>query len=234
MAKGIIYVMTTIVPGLIKIGRTTSENFESTMYYFEKNGYFNVVGLKRKFAIEVENYEKKVELLNVIFSDNKVSKSELFALEIDVIIDLLSSFKGERIFPIEDQIYNIIDETEESIDETRERSVFDSDISCIPEGTYYLEQIVKGFGKIKGTAIVKDGKFRVKKGSICAPNKSGHATIDRKKAIIKNNVLQEDVICSTPSAAGWVIIGGSNNGWINWKNEKGQFIDIYRDKESKD
>lgn len=37
MAKGIIYVMTTVVPGLIKIGKTGTSNFESRMYQLEHN-----------------------------------------------------------------------------------------------------------------------------------------------------------------------------------------------------
>ena len=59
MAKGIIYCMTTIVPGLVKIGKTGTENFEQRMYNLERNGYVNVVGLKRRFAIEVEDYDEK-------------------------------------------------------------------------------------------------------------------------------------------------------------------------------
>ena len=43
MAKGIIYIMTTVVPGLIKIGKTGSDNFEKRMYQLERNGYFNSV-----------------------------------------------------------------------------------------------------------------------------------------------------------------------------------------------
>ena len=31
MAKGIIYVMTTVVPGLVKIGKTGLNNFEQRM-----------------------------------------------------------------------------------------------------------------------------------------------------------------------------------------------------------
>lgn len=46
MAKGIIYVMTTVVPGLVKIGKTGSGNYEQRMYNLEHNGYANVVGLK--------------------------------------------------------------------------------------------------------------------------------------------------------------------------------------------
>ena len=55
--------METVVPGLIKIGKTGSENFEQRMYSLERNGYNNVVGLKRRFAIEVEDYDAKEALL---------------------------------------------------------------------------------------------------------------------------------------------------------------------------
>ena len=65
MARGIIYIMTTVVPGLIKIGNTGIDNYESRMYQLERNGYFNVVGLKRKFAIEVEDYDEKEKLLDI-------------------------------------------------------------------------------------------------------------------------------------------------------------------------
>ena len=67
MSKGVIYVMTTVVPGLLKIGKTGTENFKSRMYQLEGNGYSNVVGLKRKFAIEVDDYDDKETLLQNIF-----------------------------------------------------------------------------------------------------------------------------------------------------------------------
>ena len=38
MAKGIIYIMTSVVPGLIKIGKTMSLNFEQRMYNLEHDG----------------------------------------------------------------------------------------------------------------------------------------------------------------------------------------------------
>ncbi len=53
MAKGISYVMATVVPGLIKIGKTRKSQFVSRMKYLEKNGYSNITGLKREFAIEI-------------------------------------------------------------------------------------------------------------------------------------------------------------------------------------
>jgi predicted GIY-YIG superfamily endonuclease len=62
MEKGIIYVMTTAVDGIVKIGMTT--NFENRMDELERNGYYNVSGLKRKFAIEVEDFEDKEKLIH--------------------------------------------------------------------------------------------------------------------------------------------------------------------------
>lgn len=95
MAKGIINIMTTVVPGLIKIGKTGSDDYESRMYGLKRNGYFNVVGLKRKFAIEVEDYDEKEVLLDEIFSKSRVPNSELFALGADLVIQLLSSLLGK-------------------------------------------------------------------------------------------------------------------------------------------
>ena len=89
MSKGIIYVMTTVVPGLIKIGKTGSSNFEQRMYNLEHDGYRNVTALKRAFAIEVEDYDEKEDLLHKIFEKSRLSDTELFAL--DVILAIFSS-----------------------------------------------------------------------------------------------------------------------------------------------
>lgn len=52
MSKGIIYIMTLVLPGLIKIGKTGSDQFEKRMDFLEKNGYRNITGLKRKYLRE--------------------------------------------------------------------------------------------------------------------------------------------------------------------------------------
>ena len=38
MSKGIIYIMTSVAPGLIKIGKAGSTNFERRMYNLEHDG----------------------------------------------------------------------------------------------------------------------------------------------------------------------------------------------------
>lgn len=100
MAKGIIYCMKTIVPGLIVIGKTTVDLYESRMNDLERNGCANAVGLKRRFAIEVEDCETKMSLLNSIFSESRVSDTELFALDMSLIVQLLSAFAGKQVFPL--------------------------------------------------------------------------------------------------------------------------------------
>ena len=100
MARGILYVMTTAVPGLIKIGKTGSKNFEQRMYNLEHDGYRNVTALKRAFAIEVDDYDEKETLLHVIFEKSRLSDTELFAIDVNIVIQLLSSFDGNMIYPV--------------------------------------------------------------------------------------------------------------------------------------
>lgn len=99
MAKGIIYVMTTTVSGLVKIGKSGPNNYQERMRFLEANGYYNVAGLKRYLAIELEDYDDKESLLHEIFSKHQVGGSELFALDQDLVKQLLLSFDGKIIYP---------------------------------------------------------------------------------------------------------------------------------------
>ena len=83
--------------GLIKIGRT--KNFEARIKTLEDNGYRNVAGLKRQFAIEVENHEEIEQLLHDLFDKSRVGNTELFSLDLDKIIQLLSSLSGKQVYP---------------------------------------------------------------------------------------------------------------------------------------
>ena len=225
MAKGILYVMTTVVPGLIKIGKTGSSNYEQRMYNLEKNGYSNVVGLKRCFAIEVEDYDEKERLLDEIFSKSRVENTELFAIDVNLAMRLLSSFEGKQIYP-----------TNQSKDEVFDTATANSDIALIPEGTYYFERNIKAWdgNVVTGSMEVKNGKFIVKKGSFICPveGKGNSSSVHnlRKELKIKNNVLQEDVKLTSPSAAGGLLIGAACNGWSNWKDASGKTLDYYRNK----
>ena len=221
MAKGIIYVMTTVVPGLVKLGKTGTDNFEARMYQLERNGYFNVVGLKRKFAIEVEDYDEKEVLLDEIFEKSQVPNSELFALDVDMVVQLLSSFEGKQIYP------ETVSKEEVFVAATAEHQI-KADWALIPDGEYYLEQTVKGFGKVSAKMRVESGTLVVLKGCKCAPTKPGWSPETRKNAPIKGDVLLDDVVANSPSMAGWIVLGHANNGWMVWKDKDGRPIDLYR------
>lgn len=50
---GIIYIMTTSVQGLVKIGKT--DDFKNRMNFLEQNGYWNVSGLHPFYAVRVKH-----------------------------------------------------------------------------------------------------------------------------------------------------------------------------------
>ena len=224
MARGILYVMTTVVDGLVKIGKTGIDNFESRMNTLENNGYRNVVGLKRKFAIEVDDYDEKELLLDDIFSKSRLHNTELFALDIELVIQLLSSFDGKQVYPTDQGKDVVFDNATKARADNLESQSYQN----IPDGLYYINQKRKDIGPIYGKMQVENGTFTVLKGSICAPTKSEWMPDARKSALIENDTLLEDVSCNSPSTAGWVVLGNANNGWTVWKNESGDSIDIYR------
>lgn len=99
MSKGAIYIMTTAVSGLIKIGKTQTKQYAERMRFLESNGYYNVSGLKRSFAIEVDDYDDKERLLHEVFAKHRVGDSELFALDAELVEQLLLAFEGTVIYP---------------------------------------------------------------------------------------------------------------------------------------
>lgn len=226
MGKGIIYIMTSVVPGLIKIGKTGSDNFDKRMQILENNGYSNVTGFKRVFAIEVDKYDEKEKMLHNIFEKSRVADTELFALDVNLVIELLSSFAGKIIFPKTETREEIFD----TATENRKSKL-------IPNGRYKFEKKKKSDNNkiVKATAEVKNGNWKLLKGSLLGISEdagvSQKAKSIREKLPLDNNgKLLEDVElgeCS-PSFVGAVVLNQSNDGWTDWKNKIGQPIDIYR------
>ncbi len=225
MARGIVYVMTTVVPGLIKIGKTGTSQFENRMYNLESNGYKNVAGLKRVFAIEVDDYDEKENLIHTIFSKSQVGSTELFSLDYNLVIQLLSAFEGEQVFPKNTS-------KEEVFEEASDRR----GIATIPDGLYYLCRRIKVWDnkEAKGTLKIENGKFYVLAGAeVCPVLNHALKTVllierKRKEADIQNGVTQKDVEFNSLSLAAAFIIYGQANGWTEWKTIDGKPIDIYR------
>lgn len=229
MAKGIIYIMTTAVDGLIKIGKTGSDNYEQRMNFLENNGYRNITSLKRAFAIEVDDYDAKETLLDTIFAKSRVGNTELFALNVDNAVQLLSSFEGGVVYPKTEKKEEIFEEATESA-----MSQF------IPDGRYVFERKKKG-SAVHATAIVKNGSWTLLKGSrlssiegrgLSSKAKGVRASLD----LDTDGVLQEDLELGkcTPSFSGNVVIGGAVDGWTSWVDSKKRPIDIYRQQKTLD
>lgn len=95
MARGVIYAMSTVVPGLVKLGRTEEDGFEDEMKRLEGNGYANIAGLRREHAILVDDVEEKMELLEEVFGSVRIPGTDLYAVDAGLVSRLLSSFRGE-------------------------------------------------------------------------------------------------------------------------------------------
>lgn len=189
-----------------------------------KNGYPNITGFKRKFAIEVEDYKAKGDLLHEIFIKSRLKDTELFAVNVDLVIKLLSAFEGKQIYP--EDTSKVEEFVMASDDELNNK---------LPNGMYYMKQKIRKWGnkEVKATMEVKNGLFIVKKGSVICPIKSEafkykQVNSKRDKAKIEDDILQEDVEFSSPSLAGTFVTYGSCNGWTTWKTEDGRLIDDFR------
>ena len=105
--------MTTVVPGLLKIGRTETNRYKERMRNLEKNGYNNTTGLKRRFAIELDDYIDKEKLIHEIFSKHRVDDSELFALDEDLAAQLFLTLDGRVVYPEHADKERVFDEVTE-------------------------------------------------------------------------------------------------------------------------
>lgn len=226
MPKGIIYIMSTAVPGLVKIGKTRSDCFEQRMYDLEHNGYRNVTALKRAFAIEVEDYDDKEKMLHTIFEKSQLSDTELFALDQNIAIQLLASFEGRVVFP-----------KNESKEEIFEVATDNGTSKHIPDGKYTFKRKKKSDNNkmVSATAEIKNGIWTLKRGSVLGITEDVGVSKKAKSARLDlqmddNGKLLEDAelgACS-PSHAGAVVMNQSNDGWTDWYNKDGKPIDIYR------
>ncbi|MBR1974495.1 MAG: DUF4357 domain-containing protein [Clostridia bacterium] len=225
MAKGIIYLMDTCVDGLVKIGKTGVDNFQSRMANLERDGYRRIGVLKREFAIEVEDYDEKEKLIHEIFSKSRVGDSELFSIDINLVKQLMTSLEGRVVYPEDETKTDIFEQATE---------VVQSKNGIIPNGKYKL-RIKNSISKEYASATMEilEGKITVKAGAVLAPltTLSVKGWIAKRDTLnIKGNIVQEDFDCNSPSMAAAIVCGRNQDGWHAWKNAEGKPIDIYRQK----
>lgn len=226
MARGILYVMSTAVTGLIKIGKTAPDNFTQRMAQLENNGYRNVTGLKREFAIEVADYDEKELLLGSLFSRSRVSNTELFSLNLHEVIQLLSSFEGRVIYPVQERKSEIFEAAAEAVQ-----------TGLLPDGTYTLQIRRRGdAGAVQATMDAAQGTLTVRAGARVGPLTNISVAGWREKRLsvpIQNGVTLEPFEASSPSMAGSIVVGHNINGWTAWKDSRGPIDSYRRDRQSR-
>ena len=177
-------------------------------------------------------------MLHEIFSKSRVANTEFFALDIDTVIQLLSSFEGDQIYPKASSKEDVFDK---AYTDHLKRSKNSNDAiktpsekkPTIPDGLYYMARKFKGAHKpIRVEAVVSNGLFTIKKGQKVSthekPSLSNALRRQRAATISDSGILNEDVSFESPSTASDFAIGASSNGWTTWRDEKGNFIDIFR------
>lgn len=217
--------MTTVVSGLVKIGKTGTDTFEKRMYNLERNGYCNVVGLERKLAIEVQNYDDKEILLHTIFAKSRVEGTELFALDVNIALQLLSAFEENIIYPKDENKGTLFTD-----------AVGSSQSKLIPDGEYFFKRR-KGLDDkyITATALVKDGSWTILKGSELSFHEGVGLSKNVRTARANMSINAEGIltdnfelgVCS-PSFAGYLVLYQSCNGWTSCVDKNGVTIDRYR------
>ena len=232
MATGIIYLMTTAVSGVIKIGKTGVENYNERMRFLESNGYGNVSGLKREFALKIEQYDEIEKRIHEIFQKSRIGTTELFAVDKDIVKWLLTCFNGTVIYP---EVENTEDLHQEANDKCNTH--------LIPDGDYTFERYKQSEQKnVKATAKICNGCWTILKESILGLTEdAGVGMKVREKRISMGGAMSEGKLLEdvelgdcTPSFAGQMVFYAACDGWTYWKNGEGETIDIYRRSNSDD
>lgn len=234
MSRGVIYAMTTAVKGLVKLGKTN--DFEHRMKYLEDNGYRNVSALQRAIAIEVDDYDEKETMLDEIFSRSRVGSSELFALDIELVKQLLSSFEGTQVYPVVESKSEVFGKATKAHGEVEAELEHAMRLCEVPDGKYYLRQNRKtGKGKkpvliqaemhvIRGWYVVPAGTVVSVVENASCPKKASEA---RGEYVGKDGITIDDYWCESPSDAGSFVLGTSNNGRTTWKDASGTPISVF-------
>lgn len=218
MEKGIVYLMETSTDGLVKIGQTEEKQFRERMRELESNGYKCVGTLRRSFAILVDDYKTKEKLLHKVFAKSRVGKTEFFAVDPNLVKQLMASMDGKVIYPTGEskkEIYEVASDIVQSSD--------------LPDGLYTYSK--KG-EKYHGTLKVDNGVLVLLKNSVLSPVCGVMLKNQKRKRdelnLKDDSILLEDTIMESVSLASALIAGNNRNGWDCWLNNKGQKIDIYR------
>ncbi len=155
-------------------------------------------------------------------SSSPVPGSELFALDVNLVVQLLSSLDGTKVYPKDES-------KEDAFDQATEQRGQAPTGRASPTAPTTWTRTSRACTGASATMVGSGGSFVVKAGSVCLTDPSDKWRPEAKKtALIENGVLRHDVTCRAPSTAGWVVLDRSNNGWKVWRAEDGRYLDSLR------
>ena len=110
--EGIIYILTNpIMPGIIKIGKTTHEDVKVRMAQLYATGV--PLPFECEYAAKVNNIDDVERALHTAFGPDRVNpKREFFEIEANQAITIIKLLEIENVSPLVDQEAEIIDEAE--------------------------------------------------------------------------------------------------------------------------
>lgn len=227
MAKGVIYVLATDTKGLICIGKSETSSFPEKLNELENAKHDGYASLMPIFAIEVEEYDNKMCLIQQIFSKSRVDTSDLYAVDVNIAVQFLSSMEGEVVFP----------------DKGKKETIFIAateryQASLIPDGEYtFIHKKTSDDKFVIAKARIKDGVWTLLKGSSLGKTESkgipkGIRLIRDNMKLDKNGNLAEDIELgrTTPRFAATVVLNTAVDGWSMWFDQNKQPVEVYRHK----
>lgn len=110
--QGIIYILTNpIMPGIIKIGKTTQEDVKLRMAQLYSTGV--PLPFECEYAAKVNNIDEVERALHTAFGPDRVNpKREFFEIEANQAITIIKLLEIENVSPLVEQEADIIDESE--------------------------------------------------------------------------------------------------------------------------
>lgn len=110
--QGIIYILTNpIMPGIIKIGKTTQEDVKVRMAQLYATGV--PLPFECEYAAKVNNIDEVERALHTAFGPDRVNpRREFFEIEAIQAITIIKLLEIENVSPLVEQEANIIDEAE--------------------------------------------------------------------------------------------------------------------------
>ena len=186
---------------------TTNNSFGQTEISYLENQFCSLAREAKRYDVQ-----NSIEPTSGNITEEKECELEEFVEYAQLIIGTL----GHKVFvPLTKQ---------ESADTFGSEDAADSE--AFETELFLTRKLRKPSFTVQGHAKRTSEGFVVLKGSVISPESTKNISLGiraRRKAAAVNNdhVLQEDVLCSSPSGAAAFVIGNAANGWEAWKTQDG-------------